>query len=569
MRALVTLILVQLAITGCNGLNPKHGSSIDVDEGLYTDGDIVLFGGKIITMDEGKPFANAMLIRRGRIRSLGNLADIEPLAEGVARLDLEGATVVPGFIDSHAHVRELGTDEVKANLVGVTNTKEMVNRLKQKFGAPTPGEWLLGQGWDEGEFATHGYPDRLLLDQAFPNNPVMLESLHGFAGFVNGKALEVGGITPATENPQVGEILRREDGSATGVLLTLAQKLVTDHIPELSTRQLKEAMIAGLGTMAAEGVTSVHEAGMSPADVKAYEQLAEQSALPIRVYGLLNGNDEMLMGTWFKRGPLVRPDGMFVVRGIKVFYDGSLGSRTAMMRAPYFDHPEKASPTERITPVAVNSLAERAAEFGFQMAVHAIGDEGNDRTLKIYEQALGTQPPQDHRWRIEHAQVVLPDYFSRVASGGFISSMQSSHAVGDSGWAEDRVGPDRIKYAYAWQKILNSGGRLIINSDLPGEPWYPVETLYFAVNRMKLDATPEGGWYPEEALSIQEALHAMTIEGAYSAFQEKEIGSLKPGKFGDFVILDSNPLDIGKENLAKIDVIATYVAGEAVYVKAP
>ncbi|MFT4711985.1 MAG: putative amidohydrolase YtcJ [Candidatus Azotimanducaceae bacterium] len=561
MRVFFAIVISSLLLSGCTNISHPNDSG----EHINASGDLLLFGGTILTMDARKPVAEAMLVSHGRIRSIGNLADMEILIHGVKRVDLKGATVLPGFIDSHAHVRELGTDTVKADLVGATDVEEMVRRLKLKFPKPVLNEWLLGQGWDEGEFASRGYPDRMLLDKAFPNNPVMLESLHGFGGFVNGKAFEIVGITRDTPDPDVGEILRREDGEPTGVLLTLAQQLVTAHIPELSNRQLKEAIVAGLSTMASAGVTSVHEAGMNLADVTAYQQLAEQSDLPIRVYGLLNGNDESLMTAWFKRGPLERRDAMFEVRSIKVFYDGSLGSRTAMLREPYSDHPEKASPTERITPKAVNYLAERAAKYGFQMAVHAIGDEGNDRTIGIYERALSSYPSQDHRWRVEHAQVVLPDYFSRVANAGFISSMQSSHAVGDSGWAEDRVGSDRIQYAYAWQKVLNAGGRLIINSDLPGEPWRPTKTLYFAVNRMKLDGTPSDGWYPDEALSVEQALKAMTIEGAYSAFQERHIGSLELGKFGDFVILDTNPLLMAKKDLASINVLATYVAGRAVY----
>ncbi len=559
MRNRFTLITLCLILSGCAEISQPTLAPSETG-----GNDVLLFGGNIITMDDQQPSAEAMLVKQGRIKLVGSLSDMGALAQGANRVDLKGATVVPGFIDSHAHVRELGTDAVKADLVGVINTAEMVSRLQQKFTNPEPGEWLLGQGWDEGEFASKGYPDRLLLDQAFPNNPVMLESLHGFAGFVNGKALARAGITSTTSNPEVGKILKRPDGSPTGVLLTLAQKMITVHIPPLSNSQIKAAIVAGLTTMATEGVTSVHEAGMEPSDVKAYLQLAEAGELPIRVYGLLNGNDEPLMKRWFQRGKLERSDGMLSVRSIKVFYDGSLGSRTAMLRAPYSDFPEKASPTERITPAAVNLLAERAAKHGFQMAVHAIGDEGNDRTLGIYERALEKEPPQDHRWRIEHAQIVLPDYFDRVAKNGFISSMQSSHAVGDSGWAEDRVGAERIGYAYAWQKVLRAGGRLMINSDLPGEPWHPVETLYFAVNRTKLDGTPTGGWYPDEALDVEQTLKAMTIEGAYGAFQEKEIGSLRPGKYGDFVILDKNPLTMDKSNLANLKVLATYVAGRQV-----
>ena len=252
---------------------------------------------------------------------------------------------------------------------------------------------------------------------------------------------------------------------------------------------------------------------------------------------------------------------MLAIAAIKVFYDGSLGSRTAMLRAPYSDHPELANPTERIMPAAVKALADQAASTGFQMAVHAIGDEGNERTLTIYEQALAAYPTKDHRWRIEHAQVVLPDYYQRVAKLGVISSMQSSHAMGDSAWAEDRLGSERIHFAYAWQQVLNQGARLIINSDLPGEPWTPAETLYFAVNRQKLDGLPAHGWYRDQALSVRQALHAMTLESAYAAFQDSLTGSLEVGKAADFIIVSDNPLTMPASDLAQIRVVATFVAG--------
>jgi len=395
------------------------------------------------------------------------------------------------------------------------------------------------------------------------NNPIKLESLHGFGGFYNGAALKIAGIDKDTAEPDVGNILRRDNNEPTGVMLTLAQGLVNKHVPAPNQVQLEEAIIAGLSKMAAAGVTSIHEAGMAPEDVTAFKSLAAKKALPIRVYGMLDGNDETLMQDWFSQGPLDDPQDFLDIRGVKVFYDGSLGSRTALMAAPYSDEPDKASPTERITPQAVLSLGERSAKHGFQMAVHAIGDEGNNRTLGLYEKALSTQPSQDHRWRIEHAQVVLPDFYQRQAQLGVLASMQSSHAVGDSKWAEDRVGPERIKHAYAWQTILEAGGRLLMNSDLPGEPWEPMETLHFAVNRKPLDASAEAkGWYMDQALSVPEALKAMTIENAYGAFQDQKLGTLEAGKWADFIILDSNPLTTPSHQLKDIDVLETWLAGE-------
>lgn len=520
---------------------------------------LLVFGGPILTLDEA--MVEAMLVEEGVISALGDLKNLQALAPNASKLDLAGRTVMPGFIDSHVHVRELGMDAIKADLVGAVNVGEMVERLHMKFPTPKPGTWLIGQGWDEGAFASRSYPDRAALDASFPDNPVYLESLHGFAGFANGLALEAASIDATTADPEVGQILRRADGTATGVLLTLAQALVTREVPAVDAEQLEHAIIAGLNTMARAGVTSVHEAGMDGQDVAAFIHLAEQGKLPIRVYGMLNGNDDELMQHWFARGPLSRPDGMLAIASVKVFYDGSLGSRTAMLRAPYSDHPELANPTERITPTAVEALADQAAATGFQMAVHAIGDEGNDITLTIYENALAAYPNKDHRWRIEHAQVVLPNYYPRVAKLGVISSMQSSHAMGDSAWAENRLGSERIHYAYAWQRLLDNGGRLIINSDLPGEPWTPAETLYFAVNRQKLDGTPAQGWYRDQALSVSQALDAMTLGGAHAAFQEDMTGSLAVGKAADFIIIDNNPLTMAASDLAQLQVIDTFVAG--------
>ena len=523
---------------------------------------VILIKGNILTQNPEQPVVKSMAIKDGRILEIGNNLAFDELA--TARIvDLSGQTILPGFIDSHVHVRELGMDRIKANLVGVETVGEIVRRLKHRFPNPTPGEWLIGQGWDEGAFASRGYPDRAALDVAFPDNPVALESLHGFGGFYNGKALEVAGITEDTPDPEVGDILRRPDGSPTGVMLTLAQDLIDKHIPKPSQAKLEEAIVAGLTEMAQAGVTSIHEAGMTPEDVSAFQALAERDDLPIRVYGLLDGNNTKLMQEWFTDGIADDPDDWLDIRGVKVFYDGSLGSRTALLAEPYADQPDAARPTERMSPQDLQSLANRAAEIGYQMAVHAIGDEGNNRTLDIYETALDGRT--DARWRIEHAQVVLPDYYDRAAKLGVLSSVQSSHAVGDSAWAEDRIGPERIKHAYAWQRILGAGAELMLNSDLPGEPWTPMETLYFAVTRQKLDGTPEGGWYSDQALSVEEALKAMTITNAYGAFQETEIGSLEIGKRADFVVLDLDPTQISPSLLKDINVTMTWVDGKPVF----
>ena len=539
----------------------KIDTSVDIVSTVYTNANI-------ITQDADNPRANAMAVTEGRITSVFNAAKDFEARRGIALIDMQGATIMPGFIDSHVHVRELGMDAVKADLVGVQNIDDIINRLTAYAPKPKTGTWIIGQGWDEGYFGSIGYPDRAKLDAAFPNNPIALESLHGFGGFYNGAALAIAGIDKNTAEPEVGNILRRDNGEPTGVMLTLAQDLVDKHIPAATPAQRQAAIKAGLLKMGRAGVTSIHEAGMSAEDAASFTALADKGELSIRVYGMLDGNNETLMQQWFARGPLDDPDDWLDIRGVKVFYDGSLGSRTALMAAPYSDHPEKANPTERINPAAVLSLGERAAKHGFQMAVHAIGDEGNNRTLGLYEKALASLPSQDHRWRIEHAQVVLPDFYERLADMGGIASIQSSHAVGDSGWAEDRVGAERIKHAYAWRRILDAGGRLALNSDLPGEPWEPMETLYFAVTRKRLDGssaddgTPDDGWYTDQALSVDEALKAMTLDNAYAAFQEAALGSLETGKWADFIVMSEDPTQVTPDALKDITITQIFVAGK-------
>ena len=513
-----------------------------------------------VTLDGPAP--DAIRVEAGRIVAMGAA---DAIGENATIVDLGGATVIPGVVDSHVHVRELGMDALKVDLVGAETVEAIVERIRAQRPDSAPGDWIVGQGWDEGAFAdyqgTGGYPDPSLLSEAFPDNPVALESLHGFAAMANARALEIAGITADTPDPQGGTILRRDDGAPSGVLLTLSQALLLEHVPAPTQSQREQAIIAGLTRMAAEGVTSVHEAGMSAEDVAAFRALAERGALPIRVFGLLNGNDAALMEAWFESGPLDDPDDRLDIGGIKVFFDGSLGSRTAMLHEPYSDRPDAAHPTARIHLDAIDTLAIRARDEGFQMAVHAIGDEANDCIVASYELRLA-QFPYDHRWRIEHAQVVSEDFARRAAELDIIASMQPSHAMGDSAWAEDRVGPERIRRAYSWNTFIEAGVPVIFNSDLPGEPWTPMQTLHFATTRTTLDGTPQGGWYPDEALDRESALRAMTLDGAHAAFQDDTLGSLSIGKWADFAVLSDNPLTA--EDVREINVKATYVAGNRI-----
>ena len=531
----------------------------------------LITGATFVTLDEARS-PDAMLIEEGRIVELGSEADLKAMRPEASVLDFSGRTILPGFVDSHVHVRELGLDAIKVDLVGADTVEEIVARIQDQRPNLAPGDWVIGQGWDEGAFASYdgedavgGYPTTAAISAAFPDNPVALESLHGFAAMANAKAMERVGIDSTTPDPEGGTILRDASGQPTGVLLTLAQGLLFDHVPAPDDAQIEAAIIAGLTQMADAGVTSVHEAGMTAQDVKAFQSLAAQGRLPIRVVGLLNGNDKDLMAHWFERGIEDDPQDWLDIRGIKVFFDGSLGSRTAILHQPYSDRPDAARPTARISLDDMDALGDQAEEHGFQMAVHAIGDAANHQVLDQYERHLtggDRSAPPDHRWRIEHAQVVDRDFTQRAADLQIIASMQPSHAMGDSDWAEDRVGPDRILRAYSWKTFQDAGVPVIFNSDLPGEPWTPMETLHFAVTRTKLDGSPQGGWYANEALGREASLRAMTIDGAHAAFQDAMLGSLAPGKWADFVVLSDNPMTA--PDIRTIKVEATFVAGEPV-----
>ena len=562
-QKLTTFFLASTAlIAGCTAVESGPDERSDVQ---------LITASNFVTMD-GNPAANAMLIEEGRILALGSDAEMIALRPHARHVNFDGRTILPGFVDSHVHVRELGMDAIKVDLVGVETVEDIVTRIQDQRPNLSPGTWVIGQGWDEGAFASYegedgvgGYPTTQALSNAFPDNPIALESLHGFAAMANAKGLEVAGIDASTPDPEGGTILRNETGAPTGVLLTLSQRLLFDAVPAPDDAQIEAAILAGLSRMAEAGVTSVHEAGMTARDVKAFQALAAEDRLPIRVSGLLNGNDRALMEQWFDTGIEDDPDDWLDIRGIKVFYDGSLGSRTAILHAPYSDRPDAARQTARISLDDMNWLGERANLHGFQMAVHAIGDRANYTTLKLFQTHLdpeetGTFP--DHRWRIEHAQVVDKDFAQHAANLQVIASMQPSHAMGDSDWAEDRVGAERITRAYSWKTFQEVGVPLIFNSDLPGEPWEPMETLHFAVTRTKLDGTPEGGWYVNEALDREASLRAMTLDGAHAAFQDGTLGSLSPGKWADFVVLSDNPLTAS--DLRDIQIEATFVAGERV-----
>lgn len=549
---LVVLVLLPLAKSGSAPAPPTP--------------DLLLLNANVITMAPGQPAAEAIAVSHDRIAWVGTGADARRLYPGATRvLDLHGATVLPGIIDSHTHLMELGKSLLQLNLKDVPSDKEAVERVKRRVATAKPGEWILGWGWDEGKWAAH-YPDNRALSAVSPNNPVYLVGLHTFAAWANKRALALAGISKNTADPENGKILRDpQTGEPTGILLNRAQKLVESHIPPMTLPQVEQAIELAARECVRNGLTSVHEAKVTPIMVDAFRDLIRQDRMPLRVYTMLDGADPQLVATWLQRGPQMDPQHRLTIRAFKLFADGALGSRGAALLEPYSDAPQIRGLMTTPEPT-VYDLTRRALQRGFQVCTHAIGDRANRLVLDAYERALREVPTaRDPRLRIEHAQVLAPEDIPRFSKLGVIASMQPTHCTSDKAWAEDRLGPQRVKGAYAWQSVLKTGAHLPLSSDFPGETLNPFYGIYAAITRQDPQGNPPGGWYPEQRLTLAEALRGYTLEGAFAEFEEKDKGSIEAGKLADFTVIDLDPAKVAPKDILNTRVLKTIVGGKVVY----
>jgi predicted amidohydrolase YtcJ len=530
--------------------------------------DLVLLHGNIVTMDPARPSAQAIAIREDRVVWLGKDQEAKKrFAHAKQIIDLHGATVLPGIIDAHTHLFELGKSLLRLNLKDVATPEDAVARVAEKAASATPGEWILGWGWDEGKWASN-YPDNAALSRASPNNPVYLVGLHGFAAWANQRALEASGITASSKDPENGKIVRDPaTGLPTGILLNHAQALVEGQVPAMTPEQTNKAIELAAQECIRNGLTSVHEARVSGAMVQAYRELLQQGRLALRIYVMLDGADHDLVETWLARGPEIDPHHQLTIRSFKLFADGALGSRGALLLEPYSDAPQNKG-TATTPESAIYDLTRRSLKNGFQVCTHAIGDAANRMTLNAYGRALQETPSaRDARLRVEHAQVLAPEEIPRFAQLGVIPSMQPTHATSDMAWAEKRVGPVRIKGAYAWRSVLKTGVHLPLSSDFPGETLNPFYGIYAAITRQDPTGNPAGGWLPEQRLSLEEALRGYTREAAYAEFEEKNKGSLEAGKLADLIILDKDIRSLAStpKEILSIRVLKTYVGGRLVF----
>jgi predicted amidohydrolase YtcJ len=519
--------------------------------------DLAVTNAHIYTVNPNQPRASAIAVRQGRILAVGD--DVSRYVGPATRvIDAKGATIIPGLIDSHGHVRSLGDMLGSIDLRGVTSESEAVEKVREAAKRYKPGEWIRGTAWDQNLWAGRQFPDAAGISKAAPDNPVSLERVDGHAIWVNRKAMEIADINSRTPDPQGGRILRDAHGVPTGVLIDQAQQLVGRKIPGPSQEQVEQSLLRATRGLARDGITTVHDAGVQYADIEGYRSLIRKGQLPIRIYAMI-------------LYPLALPDkpevgDYLTVRSIKLIADGALGSRGAAMIEPYSDDPGNRGLLilDRAT---IREAAEKALAKGFQVNTHAIGDGANRTVLEAYGDVL--KGKNDKRFRIEHAQVVAPEDFAKFRQYSIIASMQATHATSDMLWAQDRVGPVRIRGAYAWQIFLHLGVHVPNGSDFPVEDPNPLWGFYAAVTRRKRDEAlkgkPAGGWFPEQRMSREEALRSWTIEGAYAAFEEDRKGSLEPGKMADFVMLSGDIMTMPEAEIPRTSVTTTVVGGKIVY----
>ena len=561
---------------------PTRGEGIPSAQpgrGNLPGADLLLLHGKIWT---GEPagghnvapkFAEAVAIANGRILAVGSNAEIQPYAgRNTNVVDLKGRLAVPGLIDSHAHFISGGFQLLSVDLKDARSEREFTRRIAQKASTLAPGRWLLGGDWDEQAWASAKLPTRQMIDAVTENHPVFLSRYDGHAALANSLALKLAGVTRATPDPVGGVIVRDAAGEPTGIFKDAAQGLISRAIPRPTEAEMTEALRAALAEAARVGLTSVDSItvdgdswnGSFTGEIQLLRRAELEGWLTCRMYEIIPITDwEKLRDAGLAHN---MGDDFIKLGAVKGFADGSLGSATAWMYEPFADDPtNRGIPLPLMhPPTKMGALASGADQAQIQICIHAIGDRAIAEILDVYER-LGGANAAAHRFRIEHAQHMRPQDFARFGKLGIIASMQPYHAIDDGRWAEKRLGPERLKWSYAWRSMLEAGAPLAFGSDWPVAPLSPILGIYAAVTRATLDGKHPDGWFPEQRLTVEEALRAYTQGSAYAAFQENEKGSLAPGKLGDLVVLSDDLFTIPPAKIKDAHVVMTIVGGRIVY----
>ncbi|UYY77245.1 amidohydrolase [Sphingomonas sp. R1] len=480
----------------------------------------------------------------------------------VWRIDLKGATLVPGMIDAHGHYMELGYQQLQLDLFPTTSLDDALARIRD-HAAKSPAKWILGRGWNQENWKLGRFPTAAELDRAVSDRPVWLERVDGHAGWANSRALELAGITAATKDPAGGRIERDASSKPTGVLVDAATALVAKVVPQATPRERNAAFLAAQERLLSLGITATADMGTTVDDWETMRGMADIGQLRVRIMSYAHGVETALRVAGAGPTPWLYNDRLRM-GGIKLYADGALGSRGAWLKAEYADAPGNKGLGFLSDDQLLNLMA-RGAMDNFQLAVHAIGDRANSQVLDAIE-TLSETYKGDRRWRIEHAQIIDPKDLPRFARFGTIASMQPVHQTSDRTMAEARLGPDRLAGAYAWRTMLRDGSRLAFGSDYPVESPDPWAGWAASVTRQDAQGNPPGGWRPEEKLSREEGWAGFTIGAAYAGFAEDKFGRLAPGLWADFLILDRDPLAVSPAELRGVKVVETWVAGQRAWV---
>ncbi len=501
-------------------------------------------------------------MRDGRIVYLGPDAGVERFRGPRTRVvDLAGRTVTPGLIDAHSHLLGLGRALAQVDLTAAPTYDEVVRRVREAAAKVAPGTWVYGRGWDQNLWPGQQFPSHEPLSAAVPNHPVLLERVDGHAALVNAQAMRILGLGTATKDPDGGRFLRDASGRPSGVMVDNAMN-VLGSLPAATREENERWLRAAAHHCLAVGLTTVTDMGADSGGIEAYHALRRAGELPIRTAVFLI-DSQPLLDEWFRRGPEIDPEARLVIRGVKLYADGALGSRGAALIEPYSDDPGNIGLL--VTPGArMEDISRRALAAGFQVGIHAIGDRGSLVALDAMEKALGGPRPEA-RFRLEHSQVVRVQDLERMARLGIIASMQPTHATSDMPWADERLGEERLERAYAWRKVLSDGGRLALGSDFPVESADPRLGLYAAVTRQDLKGNPPGGWLPGERLTREEALRGFTLDAAWSLFLENEVGSLEVGKRADLVVFARDIMSVPEAEIPRAEIDMTVVDGRVVH----
>ncbi len=538
MKNLYALLLLSVVLFSCNNFTA----------------DLIIHNAKVYTVNEKFDVVSAVVVKNGKIIDLGDEALLNQY-NAAAVLDLKGLPVYPGFIDAHCHFYQLGMTQEQVDLRGTKSLDELVQRIKAHPGTAND-QVILGRGWDQNLWENKSFPNKEVLDEAFPGKLIILERVDGHAAYVSSAVLAKANITAATKIAG-GEVIL-EAGEPSGVLVDKASDLAYAVLPEPSTEKKINGLKKAEDIAFKNGLTTVDDAGLNRDVLELIDSLHKSEDLKIRVYGMIS-NNEANLAHYLDKG--ITQTDRLTIRSVKVYADGALGSRGAALKEPYADAAHNKG-LFLTAPEEIERLAYVLAKKGFQMNTHAIGDAANQVVLDAYEKALAVSP--DPRWRVEHAQVVEKQDLQKFGPK-VIPSVQPTHATSDMAWADERLGDKRVKTAYSFKELLDWSGKLALGTDFPVEKVNPLQTFYAAVARRNSEGQPTGGYQMDNALTRSEALKGMTIWAAYANFEEDQKGSIEIGKVADFVMLTVDIMTVNESAILSAEVLATLVDGNVVY----